>query len=47
MTERADAFEGPDCVCTRAWLDDTLNCSSFVDPSAIELTSLALKVQTT
>ena len=47
MTERAGAFSGPRCVCTRAWLVDTLNCLSFVDPSAIELTSLALKVQTT
>ena len=25
MTERADAFSGPGCVCTRAWRVDTVN----------------------
>ena len=33
-------FQDQGCVCT-------LNCLSFVDLSAIWLTSLALKVQTT
>ena len=40
-SRRSFLFPGPGCVCTRAWQVDTVNCLSFVDLSAILLTSLA------